>query len=148
MGKRAKVALIFFTVLIIGWLVWSYIAHRRLEAKIDELIAHHEPVYYSDLDFSPIPDKENAAFYYQSAIAAMSNTVLSPASSNFTFPDHPPYPAQWHSMVDQAVAANQQSLALARAPEILTRPTGAIVRRNRRNPFFPFSSNISVAPGN
>jgi hypothetical protein len=114
MAKRAKLALILPIVLIIAWLVWWRIAHSRLQSKLDELAARHEPIHLSDLDFCPIPNNQNAAFYYQSAIAAMSNTVWVPADTNFTFPDYPPYPAMWHTMVDQAVAANQQSLSLAR----------------------------------
>jgi len=121
MAKRAKLALILPIVLIIAWLVWWRIAHQRLQAKLDELAARHEPVHLSDLDFSPIANGQNAAFYYQSAIAAMSSTALVPAASNYIFPGYPPYPAMWHTMVDQAVAANQQSLALARRARNLDR---------------------------
>jgi hypothetical protein len=113
MAKRAKLALLLIAVLTIAWLVWSHIAHQRLQAKLDELAARQEPVHFSDLDFSPIPNNQNAAFYYRAAIAAVSTTVFSPSASNFTFPDHPPYPASWQTMVDQAVAANPNALALA-----------------------------------
>jgi hypothetical protein len=114
MAKRAKFAVGITITLTIAWLVWAHIADQRFQAKLDELKARHEPIYFTDLDFSPVPNNQNAAFYYQSAIAAMSNSVWPPSSSNTLFPDHPPYPATWHTMVDQAVAANQQSLALAR----------------------------------
>jgi len=121
MSKRAKVGFIFAIALSIAWLAWFYIARERLQAKLDGLTSRHEPVHFSDLDFSPIPDKENAAFYYQSAIAAVSTTAISPSASNFTFPNHPPYSAAWQQMVDQAVAADQQSLSLARRAQNLDR---------------------------
>jgi hypothetical protein len=114
MARCAKFGLISAITVTIAWLAWSHIALHRLQAKLDELTAHHEPVHFSDLDFSPIPNNQNAAFYYQAAIAAVSTTAICPSASNFTFPEYPPYPANWHSMVDQAVAANSQALALAR----------------------------------
>lgn len=114
MPRRAKLALTVAIALMIAWLAWSYIAHRRLQAKIDEMIAEHRPVYFTDLDFSSVPDNQNAAIYYKAASIAMSSTYLVPGSSPLLFPPYPPYTSQWQSTVDQAVAADKQSLALLR----------------------------------
>jgi hypothetical protein len=137
MGKRAKLVLIPAIALTIGWLAWSHIAHKRLQAKIDELTAHHEPVHFSDLDFAPVPNNQNAAFYYQAAIATVSTTAICPSASNFTFPDYPPYPASWQTMVDQAVAANPQALALARSARKFDRADWGV--HPPPTPPFPFS---------
>jgi hypothetical protein len=65
-----------------------------------------------EFNSAPIPDEENAAFYWQRAANAMDWRISSPASSNMEFASHfLPYPPQWFKMMDKALAANRTVLA-------------------------------------
>ncbi|HEX4056138.1 MAG TPA: hypothetical protein VHX86_17895 [Tepidisphaeraceae bacterium] len=103
-----------FVALILAWVSWAYIAHLRLQKAIAEISARHEPVYISDLDFSPIPNNRNAAFYYLSAIAAMSNIIVSPSYSNLVYSGYPPFPPAWYQMMGHAMTADQAVFPLVR----------------------------------
>lgn len=110
----AKIGGLFAVFLTLCWLWWSHLGRERLEEQIDLISSAHEPVYPGDLDFSAVPDYENAAHYYSLASAAISATASCPASSNLNYQNYPPYPAVWYQMADQAVAADPKALALAR----------------------------------
>jgi len=100
----------------VTWLAWSQAASRRLQARVQGIMGRHEPIYPQDFAVAPVPKAENAATYLQAATAAMSGTARPPSDSNtlIFYKDYPPFPPAWHQMADQAVAANQKSLALAR----------------------------------
>jgi hypothetical protein len=96
------------------WLGWSQVAGRRLQARVDALVARHEPISPQDFATPPVPKAENAATYLNAAVAAMSRTVWPPSSSQLVYPRYPPFPAEWHNMAEQAVAADRKALDLAR----------------------------------
>jgi hypothetical protein len=106
---------IFLILLTAAWLWWAHVAHERLQAAIAEIAALHEPVYASDLDFSPLPDNRNSAFYYRAALAAMSTTISSPSASSLVYSGYPPFPPAWHQMMDQAMAADAAVFPLVRS---------------------------------
>lgn len=135
--KRLKFPAIAFASLAFLWLTWLWISQHRLQSVLDDLRSRHLPVSAADLDLSPIPSKQNAAFYYQAADAAQSTTVCSPANSDKTFSNYPPYPAAWQTMEDQAIAANQQALALAHQASAFPRADWGLTTQPVLS--FPFS---------
>jgi hypothetical protein len=113
--RRASVfSGVLLGVLVILWLWWAHVAHARLQARIDAILARHEPLYPSDFFPTALPDDQNAANYYRAAIAAKAPNVDSPGSSNFHFNNYPPYPPVWFQLADGAVVANPRTLALVR----------------------------------
>lgn len=95
-------------MLVLGGLraVWGRHATKVLAAEHARLRAAGEPVEPEDLNPPPVPPGRNAAAFYQQATAVRNRTVENPASSNFDFPEYPPYPPRWHKMADASVAAN------------------------------------------
>lgn len=96
------------------WLAWDHVASRRLAARIALLRSQGEPIFRADFVPPPLPDDQNAAVLLKAAGAAVPEDPACPNSSNLTFPDYPPFPPPWRSMIDAAMAANAQPLRLAR----------------------------------
>jgi hypothetical protein len=110
---KLSLACALIVCLALCWLGWSYIARQRLQREIDLISQANEPVYPADFNFSAVPDKENAAYYYRKAFQKISSTAICPSASNYSFVDYPPFTSTWYAMTDQAVAADTQALALA-----------------------------------
>jgi hypothetical protein len=113
--KRLLIAgLVLVVLLPCLWLWWAHVAERRLQSRIDAILARHEPLYPADFDPPTVPDDQNAATYLNAAMAAISPNVDSPANSNLNYAGYPPFPPAWHQLADRAIAADARSLALAR----------------------------------
>src|SRR5271155_2146293 len=113
--KRTATLLILLTVLLPPlWLLWNHIANQRLQSAIDQIITRHEPLYPADFAPPPLPDNQNAATYLKAAAAAIDQYNWSPRSSNYNFPNYPPFGVQWEQMADAAVRSNPTPLALSR----------------------------------
>jgi hypothetical protein len=95
---------------------WGWLADRRLERALAPIRAAGEPITPEDLTAMspPVPDADNAAYYFQQAIAAMSMAAEAPAASNLTYAPYPPFPAAWHRMADAAMAANPRAFTNSR----------------------------------
>jgi hypothetical protein len=50
---------------------WGWYAHRQLEATIDAIRAAGEPIDVQDVKSPPVPDTDNAVWYYRQAFAAI-----------------------------------------------------------------------------
>jgi len=94
-----------------GW--WGWEARRRLDRELAPVIAAGWPVRAEDALPGPVPDLENAAAYLQRAIAAeaFGNT---PAASSYSFPDYPPFGAQWETLAAKSVTMNAPVFPLVR----------------------------------
>jgi hypothetical protein len=63
---------LFMVVIGLDFL-WNWSAHARLEAEIAAIRASGEPIDAKDFQPVPIPDSENAAWYYQKAAGAAAH---------------------------------------------------------------------------
>lgn len=69
--KRLGGGFIVFLLLVLGVrLWWGHVAHSRLDAEIARIQAAGEPIFLDDFEVEPVPDEENAAYYYRQALAA------------------------------------------------------------------------------
>ncbi|HEX4793776.1 MAG TPA: hypothetical protein VH370_08295 [Humisphaera sp.] len=112
--RKAWSALILFASLLFLWLWWAHIANQRLAAQVAAIAARGEPLYPKDFDPPPVPAGQNAATYFAAACSAIVFPPATPSSSSMSYAGYPPFPQAWHDAANQAVAANQQTLQLAR----------------------------------
>jgi hypothetical protein len=115
LAKRTATIILLLTILLIPlWFLWNHIADQRLQSAINQITARHELLFPADFAPPPLPDSQNAAKYFMSAAAAIDQYNWSPRSSNFNFPNYPPFGVQWEQMADAAVKSNLMPLILAR----------------------------------
>jgi hypothetical protein len=114
-ARRLFVAgLLVLTVLLMLRLWWGWMAERRWNALVAEMRAAGEPVELRDLQGSPVPNSDNAAYSLTQAIAAMSRTVDTPSLSRpFSgIPEPLPYSPQWYVAARNSIGANAETLLL------------------------------------
>lgn len=105
-------------LLILGLvrLAWGLDTNRRVEAMFADIRSRGEAVDPLELIPSPISDEQNFVYHMKQAIAAVSGAVesQSPSQSDLDFPNHPPYPPEWHTMAKAAIEASPNAFKLAR----------------------------------
>jgi hypothetical protein len=68
--KRLSLAGLIFLVLLVGLrLWWGHHQWSKLQATVAAIAAKGEPIYFEDMRRPPIADQDNAAWYYQQALA-------------------------------------------------------------------------------
>ena len=86
------------------------------------------------------PGQDAADLYVKAGELLAANdakNIMSPAASNFTYADYPPFPAEWQRMEKEDFAAAMKALAGLRAPVdaffegVLVNAEDAALRRNR-----------------
>jgi hypothetical protein len=113
--KRLVVVYVLVAAALVGVRVWwGKVAQRRLDQGIAEIRATGEPALVEDLNGPPIKDADNAAYYYNQAIAKLNPNAEAPAASNYTYNNYPPFPRKWYAMADASAKANQPAFNLAR----------------------------------
>jgi hypothetical protein len=97
----------------ICWGIWAAIAHRRLQAQIDAIVALHQPFRVDEVHSTPVPDDQNAAVLWKAAFAALAAKDTSPGLSGKTYADSAPLPATWFALEKQSISLNSNAVALA-----------------------------------
>lgn len=108
----------YLLLLVMVWLWWWAVASSRFGAMLESYRAAGQPIAADDFVPPPISDHENAAFYYQQAIATLS-TALNDPNATLLSPDKMLYELQdrtaWQQRrleVAHFVAAHQAALNL------------------------------------
>lgn len=113
--KRLVVVYLLFGALLVGIRIWwGKLAQKRLDANIAAIRASGEPALAVDMNEEPVPDADNAAYYYRQAVAKLNPNVISPAASNYIYNDYPPFPRKWFALADASQKTNQGAFDLAR----------------------------------
>ena len=121
-----------------AWAYWSYEANRRMDAKIADLRAKGRILRWADLKYDEVPDEQNAATHLRAAFAAY---VPSKLASGYRRPTVGT-PA-WQTMAQAQVAANTQTLALARKARPFDRVCWDRPTPGANLPPMPQFSNVS-----
>lgn len=85
---------------------WGHVAQKRFDAMIADAQAKGRLAVVTDLQDRPVPDEQNAAFFFTRAARAISKVTETPSSSTIETPDYFPYHPKWHEMATAAVKAN------------------------------------------
>ncbi|MEX0775953.1 MAG: hypothetical protein WD042_09605 [Phycisphaeraceae bacterium] len=93
--KRLSAALVIALLAFAGlrW-YWAHTIHQRLEAAVQAIRDRGEPIEAKDLIRPPVADQDNAAWYYQQALAAwpLVDGKLITESDWYSEPDRHPDP--------------------------------------------------------
>lgn len=112
--KRIAIGVVVLLLLVVGLrLWWGYSVDRRIDAMIAEYHAASQPILPEDFVTDPVPDEENAVWYYQQAAAA----ITMPAGATITIDDIVKKPELLYTNNDQVttiISANQTAIELAR----------------------------------
>jgi hypothetical protein len=125
------------------WLVWSSLAHRRLQAQLTAITALGQPITAADVPSPSIPGVSNAAPLWNTVFASLPANDTCPSSSNITFNDYPPFPLQWQQMENQSIADNAKLFELVHQASALEADWGATARSPNAN--FPYNASRAVA---
>jgi hypothetical protein len=113
--KRLAIGYLLLAMTIAGVRVWwGAVAQRKLDEGVAAIRATGEPAIAEDLNQEQLPDADNAAYYYNQAIAKLNPNAESPASSNYTYNGYPPFPRKWYAMAEASAAANKPAFDLVR----------------------------------
>eukprot|EP00752_Nemacystus_decipiens_P013955 g12391.t1 len=67
--KRLFLAIVLLLFLVVGLrLVWGHRVQARLDDAVADIHARGEPILFEDLQFEPLPDPENGAWYLRQAL--------------------------------------------------------------------------------
>src|SRR4051794_31466778 len=108
--SRGLVALIvvgvLFAVLLVVWRAWDSGAQRQLQAQIDAAHARGEKILLEDFtDAPPVPDDQNAAFYWKRAGAAADvSDTLNDRERDLSFLGQMPASPQELAWLREAIA--------------------------------------------
>ena len=113
--KRIALLYVLVALALAGVRVWwGKHAQQRLDKEIAAVRATGEPAVVEDLNADPVPDADNAAYYYKLAAATLNATFESPAASNYTYTEYPPFSKKWFAMTEASRNANQPAFDLVR----------------------------------
>ncbi len=108
------------------WWAWARSADAAIARQVAVIRAHGEPVFLDEINWPVVFDDQNALRCYEKAIAAIEKTGLyTPRESNLRYPNYPPYPPAWHTMIDEAMSAMGEGLEWVRK----ARPFDAIHKK-------------------
>lgn len=104
-------------LLAVAWPIVRHLAQRRLDTTLARLRDAGIALKITDLQPAPLEDRENAAWYYKQAFAAISKQFDTPRASNYDT-DHlgtaPRFTAFWQTLVERSEIDNAPAFALAR----------------------------------
>jgi hypothetical protein len=113
--KRIAILYVLLAVALAGVRVWwGRHAQKKLDDSVAAIRAAGEPALIEDLNGDPIPNADNAAYYYRLAIAKLNPNAMSPAASNYTYTEYPPFSKKWFAMTEASRSANQPAFDLVR----------------------------------
>lgn len=116
--KRLSLLCVLVAAALVGLrLWWGWEAQRRLDRVLQPVRAAGLPVLATDMKRQSLTDEINAAAYLRKASASIVFND-SPAASNFSFPDYPPYGSQWDTLAEKSVAQNAKIFPLARQARV------------------------------
>jgi hypothetical protein len=114
--KRIVIASLLMIVALAVWrIVLGRIAGARLDAAVNQIAVRGERIAIADFTVAAIDDDQNVVTFLRRAGEAMSQTDYPPRATNMDYFSYLPLPDEWYVVARKAMAANQPSLAMARA---------------------------------